>query len=165
MGEDLFGRQDLTRQQKTKASRKITSDLTKDVIDWMNESMQFKVHRSNNIPSPIIKRETAFIDAFDQEGNPKQYPYEKITTMFRKNNIKEKILDISGIVLVYNGNDIWAGKHVEIESKVGKDSLSEGQIERIKLIKQAGGISFVFSDWKTFLFQIKPYMVERKLAF
>ena len=85
--------------------------------------------------------------------------------MFRKNNVKEKILDISGIVLPYNGNDLWAGKHFEIESKVGNDSLSEGQAERIKLIKSAGGISFVFSDWETFMFQIKKYMVDRKLAF
>lgn len=162
---DLFGRPELTRQQKGKASRKVTSDLTKQVIDWLNASMQFRVHRSNNIPSPIIKREMAYIEAFDQYGNPKKFEYERITTMFKKHNVKEKILDISGIVLPYNGNDHIAGHLIEIEVKTGKDSLSEGQVERIKMIKEAGGISFVFSDWNTFMFQIKPYMMERKLAF
>lgn len=162
---DLFGKPELTRQEKGKKTRKVTSDLTKDAIDYLNQSMQFKVHRSNNIPSPILKREIGYIDAFDQQGQPKKYEYEKITTMFRKHNVKEKILDISGIVLPYNGNDIWAGHLIEIEVKTGKDTLSEGQIERINLIKEAGGISFVFSDWETFLFQIKKYMVPRKLAF
>lgn len=163
--EDLFGSPEHTRQQKSKASRKVTSDLTKEVIDWLNDSMQFKVHRSNNIPSPIIKRETDYIDAWDEYGNPKKYEYTKVTTMFKKNNVKEKILDISGFVVPYNGNDAWAGHHIEIEVKTGTDSLSEGQTLRIQSIKKAGGISFVFDSMHTFLFQIKPYMVERKLAF
>jgi hypothetical protein len=162
---DLFGKPELTKAEKTKASRKITGDLTREVIDWLNDTQQFKVHRSNNIPSPIIKREQGVISAFDEQGKPKDYFYEKITTMFKKNTIKDKILDISGIVLPYNGNDHIAGHLIELEVKTGKDELSEGQAERIKMIKAAGGISFVFSDWTTFIVQITPYLTEKKLAF
>lgn len=154
---NLFDIPELTRQEKTKQSKKATGDLTRRVIDYLNDSGQFEVHRSNNIPSPIIKREMAYINAFDENGNPKQYPYEKVTTMFRKHNIKKKILDVSGIRLK-------DGLHIELEAKTGNDELSEGQEERIKTLKNAHSISFVFSNMETFLIQIKPFM-ENKLAF
>ncbi len=157
--------QPISRSQKMLNSRKITSSLTVWVINYLNDSGQFHVHRSNNIASPIIKREMAYIDAFDENGNPKKFPYEKITTMFKKGNIKETILDISGFVLPYNNNDEWAGKHIELEVKTGKDSLSDEQIKRIENICDAGGISFAFNSKEMFLYRIKPYMVERKLAF
>jgi len=155
---NLFDEPELTRNQKTKASRRITAELTKWVIDYLNDSGQFEVHRSNNIPAPIIKRENAFIDAFDENGNPKQYPYEKVTTMFRKNNIKKKILDVSGFRL----SD---GLHIELECKTGNDELSEGQTERIKKVKSAGGIAFIFSNKETFLMQIEKHLTPKKLAF
>ncbi len=183
---DLFGKPEQTRQQKTKASRKATGDLTRWAIDWMNDTLQFKVHRSNNIPSPIIKREKRQFEYqapgelkefryHDEHGeiqifnyydfSTKVFEYDAVDIMFKKGNIKERILDISGIVLPYNGNDQFAGRHVEIEVKRGKDSLSPEQAERIEMLKKAGGITFVFDSEATFLHQIRPYMVERKLAF
>lgn len=163
---DLFSdKPDLTRQQKTKASRKATADLTMWAINFLNDSMQFRVHRSNNTHPPIIKREKRKFEAFDADGNPIVFEYTHVDLMYKKNSIKQKILDISGIVLPYNGNDKWAGKHCEFEVKTGDDSLSEGQKERIALIKKAGGISFVFDSKETFLMQIKPFMVEAKYAF
>lgn len=167
MAENLFGsdKGPLTRQEKMKISRKATTDLTKDVINFLNKSMQFQVHRSNNFPSPRITRKPVVIDLFDAVGNPVHIEYDDVKIHFKSNNIKETILDISGFVLPYNGNTHLAGIHIELEVKTGKDELSEGQIKRIKDIKAAGGISFVFDSMQTFLYQIKPYMVEKKLAF
>jgi hypothetical protein len=159
---NLFGTPELTRQEKTKKSRKNTSDLTKEVIDYLNKSGLFIVHRSNNIPAPIIKREKKIIKAVDETGKLFDFTYEDVQIMFKAKNIKEKILDISGFTTKLNTRG--GGIHLEIEVKTGKDELSEGQIERIKKIKEAGGISFVFSDMETFLHQIKPYM-ERPLPF
>jgi hypothetical protein len=162
----LFGEvKQYSRAEKMKISRKVTTDLTKDAIKYLNDTMQFQVHRSNNFPSPRITRQQALFEAFDIEGNPVKFEYEKVDIHFKSNNITEKILDISGFVLPYNGNDLWAGKHFEIEVKTGKDSLSEGQLKRIADIKAAGGISFVFDSMETLHIQIKPYLVEKKLAF
>lgn len=166
MAEDLFGStKELSRADKMRKSRKVTTDLTKEIIEWLNDSQQFQVHRSNNFPSPRITKGTGTFEYIDCNGHKQVFEYEKITVNFKKANIKESILDISGFVLPYNGNDAWAGKHFEIEVKTGKDELSEGQIKRIADIKRAGGISFVFDSKETFLFQIKHYMVEKKLAF
>lgn len=156
---------DLTRQQKTKASRKATSDLTLWAINFLNDSMQFRVHRSNNTHPPIIKREKKRFAYLDENHIQQFFEFEEVTMFYKKNSIKQKILDISGIVLPYNGNEKWAGKHFEAEIKTGDDSLSDGQKERIALIRSAGGISFVFDSKETFLFQIKPFMVEKKYAF
>lgn len=168
-GQNLFGEgkvDNLTRSDKMRISRKKTTELTKWAIDWMNETKQFQVHRSNNFPSPRITRKPIVIDAYDKCGKPIQIKYEKVDIHFKSNNIIESILDISGFVLPYNGNDKWASKHVEIEVKGSKgDTLSDGQKKRIADIKAAGGISFVFDNEETFLLQIQPYMVDKKLAF
>lgn len=166
MPEDLFGTsKELSRADKMRASRKATTDLTRKVIDWLNETQQFHVHRSNNFPSPRITRNKAEFKYIDSNNEQQIFEYDEVEIHFKKGNIKESILDISGIVLPYNMNDSIAGHVIELEVKTGKDSLSEGQINRINVIKKAGGISFVFSDWHTFMIQITPYLVERKLAF
>lgn len=51
---DLFGKEELSRSDKMRRSRKVTTDLTREVIDWLNNSQQFQVNRSNNFPSPRI---------------------------------------------------------------------------------------------------------------
>lgn len=166
MPEDLFGNtKELSRSEKAKKSRKVTSDLTRWAIDFLNDSQQFQVNRSNNFPSPRITKSKTVFEYIDQEGNPQKFEYDEVSIHFKKGNIKESILDISGFVLPYNGNDSLAGKHIEIEVKTGKDSLSEGQIKRIEDIKKAGGISFMFDSKDSFMHQIRPFMVEKKLAF
>lgn len=166
-GETLFGTQveQLSRAEKMRISRKKTADLTLFAINFLNDSMQFRAHRSNNTHPPIIKRSKKEFNAFDKYGKPIAFTYDHIEVMYKKNSIKQKILDISGLVLPYNGNEKWAGKHLECEVKTGDDSLSDGQRERISLIKKAGGISFVFDSEETFLMQIQPFMVEKKYAF
>lgn|GEM_PF-4772454 len=164
--ESLFGDiKQFSRSEKTKASRKVTSELTQWAINYLNDSGQFRVHRSNNTHPPIIKRSKKEFNAFDASGKPIVFTYDHIEVMYKKNSIKQKILDISGIVLAYNSNDNLAGKHFEAEVKTGDDSLSEGQSERIKLIKKNGGISFVFDSKETFLMQIQKFMVDKALAF
>lgn len=163
--ENLFGIPEKTRRERLIKSRRDTTDLTKDVIEWLNATQQFKVHRSNNFPSQRITRKPVIVNAFDSTGKPIEIKYDQVEIHFKKNNIKEKILDISGFVLPYNGNDSIAGHHIELEVKTKKDTLSEGQIERIHQVKRAGGISFVFDTMETFLLQIKPFIVEKKLAF
>jgi hypothetical protein len=154
---NLFDLPELSKSEKLKKSRKVTTDLTRQVIDWLNNTMQFKVHRSNNFPSPRISRTKEQFKYQDSNGDEQVFEYDKVEIFFKKNNIKEKILDISGF-------RIGDGKHIEIEVKTGKDELSEGQVNRIKEITAAGGISFVFDSMETFLMQIKPY-VETKYAF
>lgn len=156
---------DLSRSEKTKKSRAETSDLTLWAINYMNDSGQFRVHRSNNTHPPIIKRSKKEFNYFDEDGRSFVFIYDHVEIMYKKNSIKQNILDISGVVLPYNGNDNLAGHHIECEVKTGSDSLSEGQSERIALLKKAGAISFVFDSKETFLIQIKKFMVDKKLAF
>lgn len=162
----LFGElKQPSRAEKMKISRKATTDLTKDAIKYLNDTLQFQVHRSNNFPSPRITRKEAIFEAFDKDGNPVVFKYEKVDVHFKSNNITESILDISGFVLPYAGNDHLAGKHVELEVKTKKDTLSEGQVKRIADVKAAGGIAFVFDSMETLKIQIKPFLMERLLAF
>lgn len=172
---DLFEtKPELTRHQKLLKSKQHTAELTKWAIDFLNNSGQFQVNRSNNFPSPRITRGKATFKYFSILGNVETktdhwaeitFEYDDVDIHFKKGNIKETILDISGFVLPYNGNDKWVSKHIELEVKTGKDSLSDGQIKRISDINKSGGISFHFSNKETFLLQIKKFMVERKLAF
>lgn len=164
---DLFETQkpELTRQQKLIKSKKNTSDLTRWAIDFLNDSGQFQVHRSNNFPSQRITREKKRFAYLDENHIQCFFEFEEVKIMFKKGNIKDTILDISGFVLPYNGNDQWASRHIELEVKTGKDSLSDGQIKRIEDICAAGGISFAFNSKEMFLHRIKMYMVDRKLAF
>lgn len=163
---DLFETQpELTRHEKLLKAKKITAALTAWAIDFFNNSGQFQVNRSNNFPSQRITRTKEVFKYRDSNNDEQSFEYEKVEIHFKKGNIKETILDISGFVLPYNGNDKWASKHIELEVKTGKDSLSEGQIKRISDITKAGGISFYFSNKETFLLQIKKFMVDRKLAF
>jgi hypothetical protein len=156
---------DLSRNEKTKKSRQNTADLTLWAINYLNDSGQFRVHRSNNTHPPIIKRSKKEFNAFDENGKPIVFTYDSVEIMYKKNSIKQKILDISGVVLPYNGNANLAGHHIECEVKTGSDSLSEGQSERIALLKKAGAISFVFDSKETFLIQIDKFMVNKLLAF
>lgn len=166
MADNLFGpEKDLSRSDKMRISRKVTTDLTKKVIDFLNDSQQFQVHRSNNFPSPRITKVKTEFKYIDHSGNAQVFEYEDVKIHFKKYNIKEAILDISGFVLPYNGNDDIAGHHVEIEVKTKKDTLSDEQIKRIADVKGAGGISFVFDTFETFMIQIKPYMKEKLYAF
>lgn len=165
MADNLFDFKEKSRKEKLIKSRKATTDLTFKVVQWLNDSQQFRCHRSNNSPGHRISREKKIFEAFDKDGNPIKFEYEDVKIFFKKNNIKDTILDVSGIVLPYNGNEKWAGHHVELECKTGKDTLSTEQAQRIKDIRDAGGISFVFSDMETFLFQIRSFVVDKLKAF
>lgn len=144
--ETLFEVKELSRNEKLKKSRKITTDVTKWAIDYLNDSGQFIAWRQNNIPStrseitikPDGSKETKF--------------------HFKKNQITFKLLDIAAV-------QKETGKYCEFEVKTGADKLSTGQIERLQSLKNAGAISFAFSDKETFIHQIKPYLIDRKLAF
>lgn len=164
--DTLFGEvKVLSRSEKTKKSRKATSELTKWAIDFLNDSGQFIAHRSNNAHPPLIKRTKKEFKAFDENGKPIIFNYEQVEVFYKQHSIKQKILDISGVVLPYNGNEKWAGKHLECEVKTGDDSLSDGQKERISALTKAGAISFVFDSEETFLIQIKKFMVNKEYAF
>jgi hypothetical protein len=146
----------LSRNEKLRKSKKVTADLTSECIDYLNAN-GFICHRSNNFPSQRITRKPIVINAFDATGKPLVIKYEEVNINYKKNNIKNTILDISGF-----RND---GIHTELEVKSGKDELSDEQIKRIKDIKAAGGISFAFKDKESFLWQIKPFIKPRALAF
>lgn len=161
---NLFNLKEHTRSEKMKVSRGATTDLTREAIDWLNNTQQFHVNRSNNFPSPRITKTKAVFKYQDSNDDEQTFEYDDVKIHFKKNNIKEAILDISGFVLPYNSNRYY-GRHLEIEVKTGKDSLSEEQILRIATIKAAGGISFVFDSMETLKIQIKPFMVEKKMAF
>lgn len=150
---------DLSRNEKLKKSKKVSADLTQWAIDYLNNSNQFLVHRSNNTPSTRIVKKPKVFNAFDKVGNPITFKYDEVEIFFKKGNIKKTILDISGFSLNNNAT------HIELEVKTGKDSLSEGQIKRIEDIKAAGGISFAFNDKESFLWQIKPFIKQKPLAF
>jgi len=156
--ETLFNtdQKELSKADKLKKAKKITADLTNFAIDYLNNSGIFMVHRSNNTPSTRISKQEKVFKAFDENGNPIEFKYMDVSINFKKGNIKDTILDISGI-----RND---GVHIELEVKTGKDTLSDNQIERIRLLKSFKGISFAFKDKETFLLQIGPYM-KRELAF
>lgn len=155
---DLFETQpELTRHEKLLKAKKVTADLTRWAIDYLNNSGVFKVHRSNNFPGQRLVKKEAIVNAFDKNGNPIEIKYDKIEIHFKSNNIKNTILDISGF-----RSD---GVHTELEVKTAKDKLSDEQIKRIKDIKNAGAISFSFSDRDTFLMQIKKYMIDKPDAF
>lgn len=158
---NLFSESDpkqLSRSEKMLASRKSTTDFTKEAIKWLNDTGQLICHRSNNHPGHRLSREKKEFKAFDEFGLPIVFEYEKVEIYFKSNNIKETILDISGF-------RISDGLHLEIEVKTKKDTLSQGQKDRIETIKKAGGISFVIDSMETLKLQIQPYLIERKLAF
>lgn len=153
---NLFDTKELSRNEKLKKSKSVTANLTQWAIDYLN-SNGFICHRSNNFPSQRITRKPVVINAFDALRKPLEIKYDAVEIHFKKNNIKNTVLDISGF-----RDD---GVHIELEVKTGKDTLSETQIERIATIKKHGGISFAFQDKETFMLQIKPYIKPKPLAF
>ena len=48
-------------------------------------------------------------------------------------------------------HSVLNGRHVSIEVKIGKDKMSEAQIEMKAHIEKAGGIYFVATDFEMFL--------------
>lgn len=155
--ENLFGdTKELSRKDKLKKSKALTASLTIFAIDYLNDN-GFVCHRSNNYPSQRIVKKEMIFNAFDKDGNPIQHKYLDVQISFKKGNIKQTILDISGVR--------WDGLHTELEVKTGKDQLSEAQLDRIKTLKSFGAISFAFSDKETFLIQINPYLKPKELAF
>jgi hypothetical protein len=143
---DLFDSKDLTSKEKLIKSRKITTNLTKWAIDYLNDSEQFICWRQNNIPS--TRSETTF----KPDGT------KDVKFHFKKNNVTFKLLDIAAV-------NKATGQYFELEVKTGKDKLSPGQQDRINALKLANAVSFAFSDKETFLIQIKPYLLPRKPAF
>lgn len=136
----------LSKKEKLIKSRKATTDLTKWVIEYLNNSESFIAWRQNNIPS--TRTEVVF-----KADGTKDTKFH-----FKKNNIKFKLLDIAAV-------HIETGKYCEFELKTGSDKLSEGQKERIESLKKANAISFAFNDKESFLWQIKHFIKERPLAF
>lgn len=143
---DLFGNaKELTSKEKLIKSRKVTTDLTKWAISYLNEN-GFIAWRQNNIPS------TRSEITLKADGT------KETKFHFKKNNITFKLLDIAAI-------NKETGVYYELELKTGTDKLSEGQKERIEALKKANAISFAFKDKETFILQIKPYIKPRPLAF
>lgn len=156
MEEDLFGRPELTRQEKLKKSRKITTDLTKDAMDYLNKTGCFKVWRNNNIPSTRIYKEKEWLDGETEDGKTVRVLVEIPKVAFKSKQIKVSTFDIIGFRLI-------DGMHVEIEVKT-KDQLDDDQKEHLTDLKKASCISFVISDMYTLKVQIEPFL-KRKLAF
>lgn len=156
---DLFSQSEpLSRADKMRITRKLTNKLTKDAIDWINDTGQFKVHRQNNIPSYRLGTKKMEIPTFNEQGKPCVLEIEVPEIFHKKNNVKVTLLDIAGF-------RVSDGVHLEIEVKYGKDTLTKEQKERIKSIQAAGGISFSISSLETLQLQLKPFMQERKPAF
>lgn len=159
MSSDLFGSEkELSRQDKLRASRKLTNAFQSWVKDWLNDSKQFKVWRNNNIPSTRHEAVIEFIDAFNEQGQPVRIRTEHVKVHFKKNQKEVSTFDLIGF-------RIKDGKHLEIEIKTGKDKIDAGQQEHMNALQASGCISFAASDKFTFLQQIKPYMDEKPLAF
>ena len=94
MTEDLFGNEELSRTDKMRKSRRNTTDLTKEAVEYINNTGQFSVLRSNNIPSYRTQKVTKTLNAFDENGDLFVYEYETIEIHHKRANIKEAILDI-----------------------------------------------------------------------
>lgn len=157
MPEDLFGNsKELSRADKMRASRKITTDLTKDAIDHLNKTGLFKVWRNNNMPSTRIYKEKDWMDGETEDGKWIRVKVEVTKTAFKSNQTKVSTFDIIGF-------RIGDGVHLEIEVKT-KDQLDEDQAKHMVDLKKAGCISFVISDMFTLRHQIEPFLI-RKLPF
>lgn len=159
MPEDLFGSsKELTRAEKMKISRKATTEFSREVINWLNNSGAFKAWRNNNIPSTRHSIERVIIPSFDKDGNAIEIVTEHVKVNFKKNQKTVSTLDLIG----YRISD---GKHLEIEIKTGKDKLDLDQQSHLNDLQAAGCISFATGDMHTFRQQIKPYLTDKPLAF
>lgn len=152
---DLFEtKPELTRHQKLVKSRKITTDLTKKIIDYLNNSGCFKVWRNNNIPSTRHEIVEEIIQAFDKDGNPIEIKTQHVKVNFKRSQKTVSTLDIIGFRLV-------DGLHIEIELKTGKDRLDADQQSHLNDLQKAKCISFATSDFEMFLIQIEPYRIYK----
>lgn len=157
MAENLFGTEnELSRADKMRKSRKVTTDLTKDAVDYLNATGCFKVWRNNNIPSTRLYREDEWLDGETEAGEIIRVKVNIPKVAFKKSQIKVSTFDIIGFRLI-------DGVHVEIEVKT-KDHLDTDQAQHLKELKSAGSISFVINDMLTLKFQIEPFLIK-KLAF
>lgn len=156
--ETLFEVKELSRNEKLKKSRKITNDLTRFVIDYLNGTGQYKVWRNNNIPSTRHSVVTEVINAFDGQGNPIEIVTEHVKVNFKKNQKTVSTLDVIGYRL-------WDGCHTEIEIKTGRDKLDPEQAEHLADLQKSGCISFVVTNEKSFIEQINPFLKSKLLAF
>lgn len=148
---------ELTRQEKLKKSRKITTDLTRKIIDWLNDTGYFIVWRNNSIPSTRHEVVKETINAFDKDGNPIEILTEYVKVHFKKNQKTISTLDIIG----YRSDNV----HTEIEIKTGNDKLDKEQKEHLSNLQKAGCVSFATSDFNSFKEQIKPFLFEKVNAF
>ena len=156
--DTLFEVKELSRHEKLKKSRKITTDLTRFVIDYLNATGQFKCWRNNSIPSTRHEVVTDVIKAFDADGNPIEIVTEHVKVHFKRSQKTVSTLDVIGVRL-------WDACHVEIEIKTGKDKLDPEQAEHLADLQKAGCVSFVVADEQSFLIQIEKYLKPRELAF
>jgi hypothetical protein len=159
MAEDLFGTtKDLSRMDKLRASRKVTNDFQRWVLDYLNSTGDFKVWRNNNIPSTRHQVIKEVIKAFDANGNPIEIVTEHVKVNFKKNQKTVSTFDIIGF-------RIKDGLHLEIEIKTGKDQLDHEQKLHMNDLQASGCISFATGNKQMFLVQIKPYIEEKPLPF
>lgn len=164
---NLFDQKELSRADRMRKSRKITTDLTKDAVEYINSTGQFHVTRANNIPSYRTQKVTKFIEGYDKDGKPCQYPYDTVEIHHKAKNIKEAILDIQGFRTNYGDHDPdkMPGQHFEAEVKVGKDELSPEQLERIDKLKKAGAVVFVFNNMETLKLHLSKHLKPYQAAF
>lgn len=155
MADNLFGKKELSMADKTKISRNQTNQLTRKVIDWLNDSGQFRAHRSSNAPGTRLANEEKQITGKLPNGDIVTITAIIPVVYHKKNQMEFAILDISGFRLSDS-------VHLEIEVKTKTDTLSKEQAERIADIKANNGISFVFDTFETFLLQIKKYLVSNQ---
>jgi len=146
-GENLFGAENnkVSRHDKLIKSKKATNEFTAFVIKYLNDSGKFVAWRSNNTPSTRI-------EVIKEEGKE-----DIVKVHFKKNQKTIAVLDVTG----YRVSD---GKHLQIEIKVGKDTLKPDQKQHLQAMQKAGCISFVTSTKHDFMLQITPFM-EQKTAF
>ncbi len=156
---DLFETQkpELSKREKLLKSRKVTTDLTKKIIDHLNNSGCFKAWRNNNIPSTRHEVVTEIIHAFDKDGKTIEIKTEHVKVHFKKNQKTVSTLDIIGFRLA-------DGMHLEIEIKTSSDTLDTDQQKHLSDLQRAKCISFATGKFETYLLQIEPYK-KYKLAF
>lgn len=165
---NLFNIKEYSRAEKMRIARDLTNKLTREAINYLNSTGQFKVHRQNNIPSTRLANEDKEIEGklivngvvTDQVVKV----MANIPVVYHKKGQKEvALLDIAGFSLPIG--DDPGGLHVELEVKRGSDTLKDDQAERIKEVTKSGGISFVFTSMEDLKIKIKPFLRQRPPAF
>jgi hypothetical protein len=157
LNPNLFGNEPPSRADKMRETRKKTNEFQKWVIDYLNNTGQFKVWRNNNIPSTRKSLQKQWMQGTTRSGQ-----IIEVEVLVEKVHFKAHQTDVSTFDVI--GFRIWDGRHVEIEVKYGNDKLDVDQKKHLADLQKSDAISFVATGKDLLKKQIDPYMKE-DLAF